>query len=105
MEEMALFPEAIGEGTKALFFNLGDEETKTAYTLLQKVRQAGTAAEIFHEPQKFDKQFKYAEKKGILFIIIIGSSEIAEQTAVVKDLRSGLQQKVPFNNLPQFSFI
>ena len=62
-------------------------------------------AEIFHEAQKFDKQFKYAEKKGIPFIIIIGSAEIAEQAAVVKDLRSGQQQKLPFEKLKEFLFI
>ncbi len=105
LEELNLFPDAIEQGTRALFFNLGDEESKTAYTLLQEVRKAGVAAEIFHEPQKFDKQFKYAEKKAIPFIIIIGSAEVAEKTSVVKDLRNGVQIKVPFAILPQFSFI
>jgi len=105
MEELNLFPEAVEQGTRVLFFNLGAEESKTAYNLLQEVRKAGIPAEIFHEAQKFDKQFKYAEKKNIPFIIIVGSSEISEKTAVVKDLRSGEQQKVPFENLKQFLFI
>ena len=105
MEELKLFPETVAQGTKVLFFNLGEEESKTAYSLLQQVRAADVPAEIFHEPQKFDKQFRYAEKKGIPFIIIIGSAEIAEKTAVVKDLRSGQQQKLPFEKLPDFLFI
>jgi histidyl-tRNA synthetase len=105
MDELDLFPKAIEQGTKVLFFNLGEEEGKEAYPLLQEVRKGGVAAEIFHEPQKFDKQFKYAEKKAIPFIIIVGSAEIAEKTAVVKDLRNGVQKKVPFAILPQFSFI
>ncbi|MFL5807876.1 MAG: histidine--tRNA ligase, partial [Flavisolibacter sp.] len=105
LEELNLFPAAIEQGTKVLFFNLGDEESKTAYTLLQQVRNAGTAAEIFHEAQKFDKQFKYAEKKNVPFVVIIGSAEVAEKNALVKDLRNGEQQKIPFENLPHFSFI
>ena len=105
MEELNLFPDDIEQGTKVLFFNLGEEENKTAYSLLQQVRKAGVPAEIFHEPQKFDKQFKYAEKKNIPFVIIIGSKEVTEKTAVVKDLRNGEQQKVAFDNLKQFSFI
>ncbi len=104
MDELKLFPPTVEQGTKVLFFNLGTEESKVAYTLLQQVRQGGTAAEIFHETQKFDKQFKYAEKKGIPFIIIIGSSEIAAKTAVVKDLRSGQQQPVAFADLQAFAF-
>jgi len=105
MEELKLFPETVEQGTKVLFFNLGEEESKTAYRLLQEVRKAGVPAEIFHEAQKFDKQFKYAEKKGIPFIIIIGATEMAGQTAVVKDLRSGQQQKLPFEKLKEFLFI
>ncbi|GAA4727539.1 histidine--tRNA ligase [Flavisolibacter ginsenosidimutans] len=105
MEDLKLFPETVEKGTKVLFFNLGDEEAKTTYRLLQEVRSAGVPAEIFHEAQKFDKQFKYAEKKNIPFIIIIGSAEVAEQTAVVKDLRSGQQQKLPFEKLKEFLFI
>lgn len=104
MEELKLFPETVGQGTKVLFFNLGEVESKAAYNLLQLLRKNGIASEIFHEAQKFDKQFKYAEKKGIPYIVIIGSSELAEQTATVKDLRSGEQQKVSFDELTRSEF-
>jgi histidyl-tRNA synthetase len=102
MEELQLFPPAIEQGAKALFFNLGEEESKQAYRLLQGLRQKGIAAEIFHEAAKFDKQFKYAEKKNIPFIIIIGSKELENNTCVVKDIRSGQQQSVSFENLASF---
>jgi histidyl-tRNA synthetase len=105
MEEMNLFPDTVEQGTKALFFNLGSEESRTALQLLQKLRSKGVASEIFHEAAKFDKQFKYAEKKNIPFAIIIGSKELEQKTAVVKDLRRGEQQSVPFDNLSEFSFI
>jgi histidyl-tRNA synthetase len=105
MEELKLFPDTVEQGTKALFFNLGDEESRTALRLLQKLRSKGVASEIFHEPAKFDRQFKYAEKKNIPFAIIIGSKELEQKTAVVKDLRRGEQQSVSFENLCEFSFI
>jgi histidyl-tRNA synthetase len=105
MEELKLFPETIDIGTKVLFFNLGAEESKTAYHLLQQLRQKGLASEIYHEPTKFDKQFKYAEKKNIPFAIIIGSKEIETKTCVIKDLRNGEQRSVPFEALCEFSFV
>jgi histidyl-tRNA synthetase len=105
MDELKLFPDAIEVGTKVLFFNLGAEESKTAYGLLQQLRQKGIASEIFHEPTKFDKQFKYAEKKNIPFAIIIGSKEIETKTCVIKDLRSGEQRSVTFESLSEFSFV
>lgn len=104
MDEAELFPAAVEQGSRVLFFNLGEKESQTAYRLLQQVRQAGIPSEIFHESQKFDKQFKYAEKKGIPYIVIIGSSEIADQTAVVKDLRTGQQQKLSFAELASYRF-
>jgi histidyl-tRNA synthetase len=105
MDELKLFPDTIEIGTKVLFFNLGPEESKTAYSLLLQLRQKGIASEIYHEPTKFDKQFKYAEKKNIPFAIIIGSKEIETKTCVIKDLRSGEQKPVAFEGLSEFSFV
>jgi histidyl-tRNA synthetase len=105
MEELKLFPETVEQGTKVLFFNLGEEESKTAYHLLQQLRQKGVASEIYHEPAKFDKQFKYAEKKNILFAVILGSKELEQKACVVKDLRTGEQTTVPFEKLSDFSFV
>src|SRR5215203_1324433 len=62
LEELNLFPQTVAQSTKVLFFNLGEEESKTAYQLMQQLRQKGIASEIYHVEAKFDKQFKYAEK-------------------------------------------
>jgi histidyl-tRNA synthetase len=105
MEELNLFPESLELGTRVLFFNLGSEESKAAYPLLQSLRQKGIASEIYHEQAKFDKQFKYAEKKKIPWIVIIGANELEQKASTVKDLRSGEQKTVSFENLPAFLFI
>ena len=42
-------------------------------------------AEIYHEAVKFDKQFKYAEKKKISFAIIIGAKELEENSFIFKN--------------------
>jgi histidyl-tRNA synthetase len=104
MEELQLFPSKVEQGTRVLFFNTGLEESKKAYELLAELRQSGIAAELFHEQAKFDKQFKYAEKKQVPFIIIIGSKELEEKAFVIKDLRSGEQRSVPFGDLASLSF-
>jgi histidyl-tRNA synthetase len=104
MEELQLFPSKVEQGTKVLFFNTGLEESKKAYELLVDLRKCGIAAELFHEQAKFDKQFKYAEKKQIPFIIIIGSKELEEKSFVIKDLRSGEQRSVPFGDMASLSF-
>ena len=65
MEELKLFPADVYTGTQVLFFNLGEKESKTAFTLMQQLRGNNISCELYPESAKFDKQFKYAEKKNI----------------------------------------
>ena len=105
MEELQLFPETVEQGTKVLFFNLGEAESSAAYSFVQQLRRRGIAAELYHENAKFDKQFRYAEKKQIPFAAILGTKELEERTLVIKDLRTGKQNPVSFANLTEFLFI
>ena len=94
LEELQLFPEAVQKGTKVLFFNLGVEESKRAFNLMQVLRDSGIATELYHEQSKFDKQFKYAEKKQVPFVVIIGSTELTEGTCVIKNIVTGEQKTI-----------
>ncbi len=104
MEELSLFPAAVQTGTQVLLFNLGDKESTAAFVLMQQLRNTGIRAEIYHEQAKFDKQFKYAEKKGIPYIIILGTKELEENNCTVKDIRSGEQQTIAQSSITQFNF-
>jgi histidyl-tRNA synthetase len=104
LEELALFPEDSTLGPQVLFFNLGKDEMQAAFTQMQGLRERGIAAELYHEPVKFDKQFKYAEKKNIPYIAIIGQEEIMNQEVNVKNIRSGEQRKLSFTALQTLSF-
>ncbi len=104
MEELQLFPAEVQTGTKVLFFNLGDAESRAAFQLMQGLRSKGIAAELFHENSKFDKQFKYADKKQIPYAVIIGSKELAENKLVLKNLVSGDQQELSNSDLLSFVF-
>jgi histidyl-tRNA synthetase len=105
MEELKLFPEALHTGTRVLFFNMGADESTAAYSAMQQLRKQGVACELFHEPAKMDKQFKYAEKKNIPYAVIIGSQEIQNSTGVVKNIKTGKQETVTLANLANNLFI
>jgi histidyl-tRNA synthetase len=104
MEELKLFPDDIHIGTQVLFFNLGEKESGKSFGLMQQLRQNGTRCELFHESAKFDKQFKYAEKKNIPYVVIIGEKELNDDTCNVKNLSTGEQQTIPANSLPEYNF-
>src|SRR4030095_515276 len=104
MEELNLFPSDVHVGTQALFFNLGENERKAAFNLMQQLRSKNIRCEIYHENVKFDKQFKYAEKKNIPFAVIIGSKELEEKTCTIKNLLQGSQQTIPQQELLNYNF-
>jgi histidyl-tRNA synthetase len=104
MEELKLFPTEVQAGTQLLFFNLGEAESRAAFGLMQQLRAKGISCEIYHEQAKFDKQFKYAEKKNINFIAILGSKELEENTCVVKNLATGKQETVVQAKLADVTF-
>jgi histidyl-tRNA synthetase len=68
---------------------------------MQELRKDGIACELYHELSKLDKQFKYAEKKNITYAVIIGSKEIEQNCAILKNLSSGNQENIPFNQLAE----
>ena len=102
MEELNLFPENIATTTKAIFFNLGDNEAGIALQLMNILRDNKIACELYPDNIKIDKQFKYADKKNIPFAIIIGSKEIENKTCVVKDLKKGVQTEIAFDALTKY---
>ena len=104
MEELNLFPADVHVGTQVLFFNLGETESRTAFRLMQQLRSNDIRSELYHEQSKFDKQFKYAEKKSIPYIIIIGDKELKENTCTIKNLTTGQQQTIAASDLINYTF-
>jgi histidyl-tRNA synthetase len=104
MEEKNLFPTTIEQTTQVLFFNLGVQEAKAAYLQMMSLRDKKIACEIYPEKSKFDKQFKYAEKKGIPNVIIMGTEELAKNECTVKNIITGKQTTVSLSDLSNFEF-
>jgi histidyl-tRNA synthetase len=44
---------------------------------------------------KLGKQFKYADRAGIRFVLVLGPDEVAKGTVAVKDMRKQDQFEVP----------
>lgn len=59
-----------------------------------ELRQAGLNTEVVMEASKLARQFRYADRAGIRFVVVLGGDEIAKGTATVKDLRRADQFEV-----------
>lgn len=99
MNELNIFPAEINKSTTVLFFNLGEKESAIAFKEMQILRNNGISCELFYENTKMDKQFKFASKKNIEFVVIIGSNEMEQKKCIVKDLVKAEQQTIPLQNL------
>ena len=99
IEELGLFPETVTTTTKAIFLNFGQEETKYSMKAITALRKLGAKVELYPDNVKIAKQFQYAEKRGIQLAIIVGDDEVKNNLFAVKNLVSGEQQKVNFEEL------
>jgi len=86
------FPSGSVGGTKVLFTNLGENEVLYTLPVLKSVREAGIVAEIYTEKTKLKKQFDYADKKSIPYMVIVGEDEVNGNCFNLKNLLAGEQQ-------------
>lgn len=63
--------------------------------LAMQLRMAGINTEVQLESKKLARQFQYADRAGIRFVVMQGADEVAKGTVAIKDLRRGEQFAVP----------
>lgn len=97
MTGLNLFPEEVDFSTKVLFVNLGEQERMAAMRIMRTLRDHGVATEIYPEPAKMKKQMEYANRRSIPYVVIIGSNELQNGQATVKNMRTGEQSAVAFD--------
>ncbi|WP_397607555.1 histidine--tRNA ligase [Silanimonas sp.] len=73
---------------------MDDAGLADALALGNRLRTGGINAEVQLEPKKLAKQFQYADRAGIRFVLLRGEDELAKGTVAVKDLRRNEQFEV-----------
>lgn len=71
-----------------------------AEALAQELRRGGLAVIVNVTGKKIGDQIAYAGKRGIPFIIAIGDDEMKSNLFMIKELKSGAEQKVPRAQIP-----
>ncbi|MGL6291751.1 MAG: histidine--tRNA ligase [Silanimonas sp.] len=73
---------------------LEDAALGDALALANRLRAGGINTEVQLEAKKLAKQFQYADRAGIRFVLLRGEDERAKGTVAVKDLRRNEQFEV-----------
>jgi histidyl-tRNA synthetase len=96
MAERKMFPADVqASGPDVLVTIFGAEATSESLRLAEELRAAGFRVELYPEPDKLGKQFKYASARNAAFVAILGSDEIARGEVTIKDMKSGEQSSMP----------
>lgn len=87
-------------------YNTSTNTTKVLLTFFDKstlnqtvevanaLRKSNVSTLLYPEPTKLDKQLKYADKKGIPYVVIIGPDEIKKNVIKLKNMKTGEQKEI-----------
>ncbi len=99
LNQLELYPKDSLLSTQLLFINFGENESKYCLKLLSAARKAGIRAEIYPEEAKMKKQMTYANNKNIEYVIMVGDTEINENKVTLKNMETGDQQMISFDEV------
>jgi histidyl-tRNA synthetase len=99
LNELNLFPEEVTSGLTLLFINFGAKEVSKCLELASNLRKSGIDCEIYPSASKLQKQMKYANDRGVKYVALLGENELANQKIILKDMDSGEQRTISFDEI------
>ncbi len=99
MEELGEF-EYVRLNSQALITIFEDQND--SLQIYSQLTASGINCEVYPEPDTIRKQLKFADKKGVPFVIIRGPEEIKKKEVTIKFMESGKQKTIPLNQLSTY---
>ena len=79
-----------------LIIPFSENELEKSFEIAKQLRENGKNVEVLLEQMKIAKAFKFADKRGVNFTLVIGEQEIAENRFELKDMKTG--EKIPLED-------
>ncbi len=98
---LAANPARAGRPPSCFFAPLGAAATRQCLQLARALRARGVVAEVDGRGGSLKSLLRRADSLGARCAIVVGESELAAETAVLKDLSHHTQVSVPFDQLVQ----
>lgn len=92
LKSKKLLPSILSPEAKVLVSVFNQQLLDKSIEIISLLRKNNISSEIFFDDKKLDKQLKYADKKGIPYVIIIGPEEASTGKVIFKDMKSSKQQ-------------
>lgn len=92
----------VGLNSKVLVTYFDEESLVGSLKIWDELQTTGINTEMYFEPAKLQKQFAYANKKQINFVVICGPDEIAQNMITIKNMEAGKQKTIPQSQLTSY---
>ena len=93
LEELELATERVAKTKTGVLVTLFGPETRSeSLGLVSELRRVGINAEVFLGPERLPNQLRYASRKGIPYVAVLGPDEVARGVVLVKDMATGEQK-------------
>jgi histidyl-tRNA synthetase len=90
-----MFPPSAARGSvDVMVAQWSDAHRSDLLALAAELREVGLRVDVYPEPDKLGKQFKYASTRHIPLVAIVGDDERAHGRVTIKNLRTSVQQTV-----------
>jgi histidyl-tRNA synthetase len=99
LEQLELFPADLQFAPRILFLPMDKESMEYVFGIVSRVRNAGISADLYPEPVKLQKQFKYANALGVPYVAVVGENERLNEVFALKKMSTGEQENVNFEQL------
>jgi len=96
MTERNMFPAAVARGDVDVMVTVWNADSRAdAVALASELRRGPLRVDVYPEPDKLGKQFKYASSRHVPFVAVVGDDERQRGEVAMKDLRTGDQTALP----------
>ena len=100
LEEQNLIPNLLSSA-KVLVTIFSPELKQKSFDCTTVLRSAGVPTELYlDENAKIEKQLKYADQKGIPYVVIIGPDEASKNLVTLRNMKTREQQIISLDELP-----
>ena len=89
------------EPLKAFIAVMGEDAKAFGLKLLRQLRNKGVKAEMDTLARNIKGQFKYADRLGAQYTVVIGDNELAEGVVSVKEMATSQQREVKLEDLTE----
>jgi histidyl-tRNA synthetase len=94
LEQFGKLPELELNPAKVLVTVFDQDCLEYSLSIAAKLRAAGVKVAVYPQAAKLGKQFKFANKIGVDYVIVAGPDEKEKNILQVKDMQSGEQESV-----------